>query len=66
MWQVSEMNFDNVYEAMIVLFICASGEGWPDVMFETCDITEVDYSMKRDHSEYYAYYYVIYIAFWDE
>ena len=54
-WGRSDMNFDNVLEGMIVLFISASGEGWPDIMWECCDVTEVDFSWKRDNSAGMAY-----------
>eukprot|EP00939_MAST-03C_sp_MAST-3C-sp1_P002275 g2275.t1 len=61
-WQNSDMNFDNVYEAFLVLYVSASGEGWPDVMFQTCDITGIDSQPETNNSEYYAYYWVIYVT----
>ena len=33
-WQVYDSNFDNVGRAMLTLFIIASEEDWPDVMYQ--------------------------------
>jgi len=61
-WTNSDMNFDNVYEAFLVLFVSASGEGWPDVMFATCDIMGIDHQPKENAKPYYAYYWVVYVS----
>jgi len=41
-WQVHDSNFDNIIQAMMTLFIVSSLEGWPDIMLNTVDATEVD------------------------
>ena len=61
-WQPADANFDNVFNAMLTLFITSSGEGWPGVMFATADVTEVDHSRQRDHSPWMPYYFVLYIC----
>jgi len=61
-WFNSDMNFDNVWEAFLVLFVSASGEGWPDVMFATCDIIGIDKQPELNAAPYYAYYWVIYVS----
>lgn len=32
-WETFDHNFDSVPESMITLFVVASLEGWPDIMF---------------------------------
>ena len=34
-WQTFSINFDNVVNAMVGLYILSSVEGWPDIM-QTC------------------------------
>jgi hypothetical protein len=31
------MNFDNIYNAMVTLFVLSTLEGWPDYMFQLID-----------------------------
>ena len=59
---IMDMNFDNVYEGFLVLFVSAHGEGWPDVMFAASDITGIDRTPKLNNAPYYAYYWVIYVT----
>jgi hypothetical protein len=61
-WERNDMNFDNLPKALLSLFIFASGEGWPDVMFAASDIVGVDMQPQRDHSPLSAYFFVIYMA----
>jgi len=60
--RVMDMNFDNAYEGFLVLFVSASGEGWPDIMFATSDITGIDRTPKLNNSPHYAYFWVIYVT----
>lgn len=32
-WQQNPLNFDNVLNATLLLFVAATGEGWPDIMY---------------------------------
>jgi len=36
-------NFDNILQAMLVLFCESSSESWPDVMYRAMDASAVDY-----------------------
>lgn len=38
-WENADSNFDNVYEAMVTLFIISTLEGWPDIMYQGVDAT---------------------------
>ena len=61
-WVNSPSNFDNIISAMITLYVMATGEGWPSIMFQTTDITNVDYQPRRDNQPWNAYYFVLFIA----
>ena len=48
-WVNSPSNFDDIISAMVTLYVMATGEGWPTIMFRTADITAVDFQPKRDN-----------------
>jgi hypothetical protein len=48
-WVNSPSNFDDIISAMVTLYVMATGEGWPTIMFKTADITAVDFQPKRDN-----------------
>jgi len=41
-WKKHYFNFDNVPEALVTLFTSSTGEGWPTVMFNAIDSTDLD------------------------
>lgn len=57
-WENSDFNFDNVYEALIVMFIISSQESWPDRMYEGIDIRSEGLSPKRNSTPAVAFYYI--------
>lgn len=60
-WVNSDSNFDNVFEAMLVLFIISSQESWPNRMYEGIDAAGVDVAPITDYNPYAAYFYVVYV-----
>lgn len=56
-----EANFDNIFNAMLTLFITSSGEGWPTTMYQVSDVTQVNHQPKRGNSKENAYYFVLFI-----
>jgi hypothetical protein len=60
-WLPTYPNFDNVFSALLMLFIMSSGETWPSVMFNCIDATGVDRSMKQDSSRISALYFFAFI-----
>lgn len=40
---VTRLHFDNVYDAMITLFVVSTLEGWVDIMWATMDAGKVIY-----------------------
>jgi voltage-dependent calcium channel L type alpha-1D len=61
-WVRSDMNFDNVFEAMLALFVFATGEGWPDAMFEASDVVGINYNPKRNATAGNAMFFVLNVA----
>jgi hypothetical protein len=39
-WKIYDTHFDNIFGAMITLFIVSSLEGWPDIMALAIDSDE--------------------------
>jgi hypothetical protein len=60
-WNNQDHNFDNVGTGMITLFVVASLEGWPDIMFYTLDHTEIDKGPTYNNSPAYMTYFIIFI-----
>ena len=61
-WERHHVNFDNLLRALLSLYIFATGEAWPDIMFAASDIVGVDIQPERDHSPLAAYFFVVYMA----
>ena len=49
-WQKFDSNFDDIGQSMTTLFIIASLEGWPDIMYQAIDITKKDNGPKYEAS----------------
>lgn len=47
-WVNFDSNFDNVFNAMMTLFIMSSTEGWIDIMRLACDSRGIDLQPKRN------------------
>ena len=41
-WKTFDANFDNVISGMMSLFIISSLEGWPDIMYQATDATDIE------------------------
>lgn len=55
-------NFDNYPNAMLHLFICSTGEDWPDLQDRIGNIVSVGYSGSQDNTWYFSYYHVLFIS----
>ena len=49
-WNKFDSNFDDVGQSMTTLFIVASLEGWPDIMYQAIDVTKIDNGPKYENS----------------
>lgn len=43
-WINEIVNFDNVLDSMVALFVLSSTEGWATIMFQGVDTTDIDYN----------------------
>lgn len=46
---------------MITLYVVSSLEGWPDIMIQTIDMTDVDLGPSKEYSVGNALFYIIFI-----
>jgi len=60
-WQTYDSNFDSVPQAMLSLFVIASLEGWPDIMYQAVDATGVEKGPVKEASPQNAYFFIIFI-----
>lgn len=60
-WRVFDSNYDNIFQAMLTLFIVSTLEGWPDIMLVSVDSTVQNEGPKIENATAYAYFYIIFI-----
>lgn len=60
-WKVRKFNFDNVFQAMLTLFVVMTFEGWPGILENAIDSTKVDHGPEKDNRIHVAVYFMIYI-----
>mmetsp|Transcript_23808 Transcript_23808/g.20742 ORF Transcript_23808/g.20742 Transcript_23808/m.20742 type:complete len:260 (+) Transcript_23808:400-1179(+) len=60
-WRNYDTNFENVYQAMMTLFVVSSLEGWPEIMYEAIDSATEDQGPTRGNSPAFAIYYILFI-----
>lgn len=61
-WKMSSSNFNNIFEAMLTMFILTSLEGWPDIMYQAVDATDYDLAPERDVNPAAALYFIGFIT----
>ncbi|EUB57745.1 Voltage-dependent L-type calcium channel subunit alpha-1D [Echinococcus granulosus] len=61
-WSARAFNYDNIGYAMLTLFTVTTGEGWPDIMKNSIDATDVNYGPKADYRQQVAIFYVIFFV----
>ncbi|CAH8442932.1 unnamed protein product [Schistosoma intercalatum] len=59
-WSSRDFHYDNVITAMLTLFTVTTGEGWPGVLKNSMDATEVNHGPVEDHSQQMAIFYIIF------
>uniref|UniRef100_A0A158QEI6 EF-hand domain-containing protein n=1 Tax=Hymenolepis diminuta TaxID=6216 RepID=A0A158QEI6_HYMDI len=59
-WSARAFNYDNIGYAMLTLFTVTTGEGWPDIMKNSIDATEVNRGPKTDYRQHVAIFYVVF------
>jgi hypothetical protein len=60
-WGTYDQNFDDALKAMNVLYIVSSLEGWPDIMLQAVDSTEIERGPEVEASVAQSIFFVIFI-----
>ena len=60
-WMTYDQNFDDALKAMNVLYIVSSLEGWPDIMLQAVDSTEIERGPEVEASVIQSTFFVIFI-----
>ena len=60
-WDFFSTNFNNIYNAMVTLFVISSLEGWPTIMFLAIDSNESNYGPEKDNYKIISIYFVGFI-----
>jgi len=60
-WERSPFHYDNIMHAMLTLFVVATFEGWPGILYVSIDSNEADIGPKQDYRPYVFFYYFVYL-----
>ncbi|XP_056276374.1 voltage-dependent R-type calcium channel subunit alpha-1E-like [Pseudoliparis swirei] len=61
-WKRHEFHYDNVCWALLTLFTVSTGEGWPQVLQHSTDVTEESMGPSRGNSMEMSVFYVVYFV----
>ncbi|KAM6963143.1 voltage-dependent R-type calcium channel subunit alpha-1E [Aplochiton taeniatus] len=61
-WKRHEFHYDNVVWALLTLFTVSTGEGWPQVLQHSVDVTEENRGPSRGNRMEMSIFYVIYFV----
>ncbi|CAL8308262.1 unnamed protein product [Lota lota] len=61
-WKRHEFHYDSVVWALLTLFTVSTGEGWPQVLQHSVDVTEEDRGPSRGNRMEMSIFYVIYFV----
>uniref|UniRef100_A0A8B9LNR7 Voltage-dependent calcium channel type A subunit alpha-1 n=1 Tax=Astyanax mexicanus TaxID=7994 RepID=A0A8B9LNR7_ASTMX len=61
-WKRHEFHYDNVMWALLTLFTVSTGEGWPQVLQHSVDVTEEDHGPSRGNRMEMSIFYVVYFV----
>ncbi|XP_038071611.1 voltage-dependent calcium channel type A subunit alpha-1-like isoform X1 [Patiria miniata] len=59
-WELYSFHYDNVFSALLTLFVVSTGDGWPDVLQHSIDATEEGRGPEPYNNLSMALYYVVY------
>jgi len=60
-WLVYDSNYDDIFSALMTLFIVSTLEGWPDIMLQSVDAVGVDKGPSYEAQPGILYFYVVFI-----
>ncbi|XP_055360011.1 voltage-dependent R-type calcium channel subunit alpha-1E-like isoform X2 [Betta splendens] len=61
-WKRHEFHYDNVCWALLTLFTVSTGEGWPQVLQHSTDVTEENMGPSRGNRMEMSIFYVVYFV----
>uniref|UniRef100_A0A665WPZ9 Calcium channel, voltage-dependent, R type, alpha 1E subunit b n=1 Tax=Echeneis naucrates TaxID=173247 RepID=A0A665WPZ9_ECHNA len=61
-WRRHEFHYDNVCWALLTLFTVSTGEGWPQVLQHSTDVTEENMGPSRGNRMEMSIFYVVYFV----
>ncbi|XP_036411291.1 voltage-dependent R-type calcium channel subunit alpha-1E isoform X1 [Megalops cyprinoides] len=61
-WRRHEFHYDNIVWALLTLFTVSTGEGWPEVLQHSVDVTEEDRGPSRGNRMEMSIFYVVYFV----
>ncbi|XP_042564802.1 voltage-dependent R-type calcium channel subunit alpha-1E isoform X4 [Clupea harengus] len=61
-WRRHDFHYDNVVWALLTLFTVSTGEGWPQVLQHSVDVTEEDRGPSRGNRMEMSIFYVVYFV----
>jgi len=61
LWERSPFHYDNIMHAMLTLFVVATFEGWPGILYVSIDSNEADIGPKQDYRPYVFFFYFVYL-----
>uniref|UniRef100_A0A3P9KIY7 Calcium channel, voltage-dependent, R type, alpha 1E subunit b n=1 Tax=Oryzias latipes TaxID=8090 RepID=A0A3P9KIY7_ORYLA len=61
-WKRHEFHYDNVCWALLTLFTVSTGEGWPQVLQHSTDVTEENLGPSRGNRMEMSVFYVVYFV----
>lgn len=60
-WHIYDINFNNIYESLVSLFVLSTLEGWPDYMYQLIDGGEPHEGPIFDNHNYVKGLFVVFI-----
>ncbi|XP_078499591.1 voltage-dependent R-type calcium channel subunit alpha-1E [Lissotriton helveticus] len=61
-WKRHDFHYDNIIWALLTLFTVSTGEGWPQVLQHSVDVTEEDRGPSRSNRMEMSIFYVVYFV----
>ncbi|XP_055964118.1 LOW QUALITY PROTEIN: voltage-dependent R-type calcium channel subunit alpha-1E [Sorex fumeus] len=61
-WKRHDFHYDNIVWALLTLFTVSTGEGWPQVLQHSVDVTEEDRGPSRSNRMEMSIFYVVYFV----
>ncbi|CAL8106991.1 unnamed protein product [Calicophoron daubneyi] len=59
-WRIRDFHYDNVMSAMLTLFTVTTGEGWPTVLKNSMDTTNINHGPREDYHQQVSIFYIVF------